>query len=89
MCIYFSFFLHGQLGEGLLGPSSGCGASLVAQTVKNPSTNAGDADLIPGLGRFPGEGSGNPLQYSCLRNPMNRGACGATVHVMKESDLTQ
>ena len=41
--------------------------------VKNPSANIGDAGLIPGLGRFPGAGNGNPLQYSCLRNPMNRG----------------
>ena len=36
--------------------------------------NAGDLGLIPGLGRFPGEGNGNPLQYSCLENPMDRGA---------------
>jgi len=37
--------------------------------VKNPPTSAGDMSLIPGLGRFPGEGNGNPLQYSCLENP--------------------
>ena len=36
--------------------------------------NAGDPDSIPGLGRFPGEGNGNPLQHSCLENPMDRGA---------------
>ena len=45
--------------------------------VKNPPTNAGyirDASLIPGLGRSPGEGNGNPLQYSCLQNPMDRAA---------------
>ena len=46
--------------------------------VKNPPVNAGgfirDADSIPGLGRYPGEGNGNPLQYSCLENPMDRGA---------------
>ena len=45
--------------------------------VKNPPTNAGDtreAGLIPGLGRFPGEGNGNTLQYSCLENPVDRGA---------------
>ena len=41
--------------------------------------NAGDPDSIPGLGRFPGEGNGNPLQYSCLKNPMDRGAWQATV----------
>ena len=42
--------------------------------VKNPLANAGDDDLIPGLGRSPGEGNGNPLQYSCLGNLMERGA---------------
>ena len=42
--------------------------------VKNLPTNVGDVGLIPGLGRFPGGGHGNPLQYSCLENPMDRGA---------------
>ena len=42
--------------------------------VKNLPANAGDLGLIPGLGRFPGEGNGNPLQYSCLENPIDRGA---------------
>ena len=50
--------------------------------------NAGDADLIPGSGRSSGEGNGNPLQYSCLGNPIDRGAWRATVHgVAKESDV--
>ena len=49
-------------------------ASLVAQMAKNPSANAGDAGLIPGLGRCPGEGNGSPLKYSCLVNSKNRGA---------------
>ena len=48
--------------------------------VKNPPANSGDAESIPGLGRSPGEGNGNPLQYSCLGNPMDRGAWWATVH---------
>ena len=56
------------------------------------SANAGDAgDLgsIPGLGRSPGEGNGNPLQYFCLQNPMDRGAWKAKDHrVAKESDTT-
>ena len=47
--------------------------------VKNLPVNAGDSGLIPGLGRSPGEGHGNPLQYSCLENPMDRGAWRATV----------
>ena len=42
--------------------------------VKNPPVNVGDAGLIPGWGRSPGEGNGNSLQYSCLENPMDRGA---------------
>ena len=57
--------------------------------VKNLPANAGDMSLIPGSGRSPGEGNGNPPQYSCLRNPMDRGAWGATVHeVAKELDTT-
>ena len=48
--------------------------------VKNLPTNAGHADLMPGAGRSPGEGNGNPLQYSCLGNPMDRGGWQATVH---------
>ena len=48
--------------------------------VKNLSANAGDTGLIPGSGRSPGEGNGNPLQHSCLEKPMNRGAWQATVH---------
>ena len=50
------------------------GTSLVAQTVKVSAYNAGHPGSIPGLGRSPGEGNGNPLQYSCLENPMDQGA---------------
>ena len=50
--------------------------------VQNPP--AGDAGLIPGLGRSPGGGSGNPLQYPCLENPMDRGAGWAIVHGVTE-----
>ena len=49
---------------------------------KESACNAGDLGLIPGLGRSPGEGNGNPLQYSCLENPMDRGTWQATVHVV-------
>ena len=56
---------------------------------KESSRNAGDttgtADLIPGLGRSPGEGNANPLQCSCLENPMDREAWGATVHRLLKS----
>ena len=47
---------------------------------KSSACNAGDLGLIPGLGRSPGEGNGNPLQYSCLENSMDRGSWQATVH---------
>ena len=57
--------------------------------LKNPPANAGDAGSIPGLGRSHGEGNGNPLQYSCPGNLMDRGAWRATVHgVAKESNTT-
>ena len=58
--------------------------------VKNTPSNVGDAGSIPELGKYPGEENGNLLQYSCLGNPMDRGAWKATVHgVTKESDTTQ
>ena len=63
--------------------------SLVAQTVKHLAYNAGDLGSILGLGRSSGEGSGNPLQYSCLENPMDRRAWWATVHWITESDTTE
>ena len=59
------------------------GASQVVLVVKNPPANAGDArdvGSIPGSGRSPGGEHGNPLQYSCLENPINRAAWQATVH---------
>ena len=55
--------------------------------VKNMPSNAEDMDLIPGSGRSPGEGNGNPFQYSCLGNRMNRGAWWATVHGVAELDM--
>ena len=56
--------------------------------IKNLPANAGevrDASSIPGLGRSPGEGNGNPLQYSCLENPMDRGALWAVIHGVTKS----
>ena len=50
---------------------------------------AGDLGSSPGLGRSPGEGNGNPLQDSCLENPMDRGAWQATVHSIAESNMTE
>ena len=60
--------------------------------VKNLLANAedsGDVGLIPGSGRFPGEGNGNPLQYSCLENPMDRGVWWVMVHGVKATENTK
>ena len=60
----------------------------MALEVKNPPANAGDirdVDSILELGRYPGEGHGNPLQYSCLKNPMDRGTWQAIVHRVSKS----
>ena len=53
--------------------------------VQNPSANAGDIGVIPGWGRSPGEGNGNPLQYSCLGDHMDRGAWQATAMGLQRS----
>ena len=55
--------------------------------VKNLPSNAGDVGSIPGSGRSPEEGNGDPLQYSCLENPMGRGAWRATVHGVMKSRM--
>ena len=64
--------------------------SQVVLAVKNPPANAEDirdVGLIPGLGRSPGGGHGNPLQYSCLENPMDRGVWQDTIHRVTKSWL--
>ena len=60
----------------------------VVKKKKKPAAQAGDMGSIPGSGRCPGEGNDNPLQYSCLENPLDRGAWRATVHGVTESDVT-
>ena len=65
--------------RGFLGGSDG----------KESVCHIGDPGSIPGSGRFPGEGNSNPLQYSCLENPMDRGAWPVTVHRVAESDTTE
>ena len=67
-------------------------ASQLALVIKKPPANAGDvrdAGLIPGLGRSPGGGHGNPLQYSCLKNPMDIGAWHTVHRVVKSLDMTE
>ena len=82
---YVQGFRSPNLDE-FLSLSSGMLASLVAQSVKNPpamqesACNAGDTGSIAGSGRSPGEGNGDPLWYSCLGNPMDRGAWQTTFH---------
>ena len=69
-------------------PTPHCKCDFVAQValvVKNPPASAEEAGLIPGSGRAPGEGNGNPFQYFCLENPMDRGARPATVHAVARS----
>ena len=73
-------FLTQELNQGLL-PCDFPGGS----DGKASACNTGDSGLIPELGRSPGEGNGNPLQYSCLENPMDRGAWWATVHRVPKS----
>ena len=79
MCLYYSNYLHVSTFLGFPDGS----------VVKNPPDNAGDAGSIPGLGRSLGKGNGNPFQYSCLENPMDRGTWWATVQRgHKELDMT-
>ena len=74
---------NSQLGQGHVLVMGFPGGSMV----KNPPAKVEDMSLIPGSERAPGEGNGNPLQYSCLGNPMDRGTWLVTVHgVTKESD---
>ena len=65
---------------------------VVTLVVRNPPVNAGavrDTGLIPGSGRSSGGGHGNPIQFSCLENPMDRGFLPAIVHGIAESDTTE
>jgi len=58
---------------------------LIGLVIKNQPANAGDVGSIPGLGKCPGEGNGNPFQYSCLKNSMDRGAWQTTVNGVTKS----
>ena len=87
MVVEMSIFL-----PGLLASVIPIGASQVVLVIKNPPANAGDIRdtcLIPGLGRSPGGGHGNILQYSCLENPMDRRLAGYSPWGHKELDATE
>ena len=76
--------------RGFPGGVGECHHSVVVKNLLVNAADIRDAGLIPGLGGFPGGGHGSPLQYSCLENPMGRGAWWATVHeVAKESDTPE
>ena len=61
---------------------------MTGSVIKESACNVGDLSSIPGLGRSPGEGNGNPLQYSCLENSVDRGAWRASLRSREESDTT-
>ena len=82
-CIFYNLYTPNFLGAS---------ASQVVLVVKTPPANAGgvrDTGSIPGSGRSPGGGHGNPLQYSCLENPMDRGVWSATLHGVAELNMTE
>ena len=85
---------HSLLGDSKCLASPKPGLNFTHSLVKNLPANANagdvrDTGLIPGSGSFPGEGNSNPLQHSCLENPMDRGAWWATVHRVPESRTTE
>ena len=73
--VQFYIYMYFYIYKGFPGSSAG----------KEFTCNAGDLGSIPGLGRSPGKGNGNPLQYSCLENPMDRGAWQSTVQGVAKS----
>ena len=82
LLLLFTFWFPGCETRGILGFPGG-------SVVKNPPTNAGDVGLISGSGRSPGGGNVNPLQYSCLENPINRSLAVYGLWGSKESDTTE
>ena len=86
----FSFFLMLWASVNLVIPNKFCVCVCYGGSdYRESSCNAGAPDLIPGLGRSPGEGIGNTPQYSCLENFMDRGAWWATICGAAESDMTE
>ena len=83
VCVFVCVHTHVLAGE-----ADYMSEGLEAHMVKNPPSNVRDRGLIPGSGRSPGGGHGNPPQYSCLENPKDRGGWWSTVHRVTKS-LTQ
>ena len=73
----------------ILGQACIYGCFPAGTVAKNMAANTGDTGSIPEAGRSPGEGNGNPFQYSCLGNPMDRGTWQAAVHGITESNTTE
>ena len=89
----FNLYLHTTqfLSEVSLWRQNDSSLEFCGSAGKESTWDAGDLGLVPVLGRSPGEGNGNPIQYSCLENPMNGEAWQATVHGVKKShsDMTE
>ena len=87
VCVSLDMDMIHSIVDSLKGPEDQCGLSRWLSG-KESACQAGDQGSSPGSGRSPGGGDGNPLQYSCLENPMDRETWWATVHGATESDLT-
>ena len=88
---HYNFIVYVVIAGRKISPHPSCSKGFpVGSEDKASACNAGDPGLIPELGRSPGEGNGNPLQYSCLENPMDRGAwAGYSPRGRKELDTTE
>ena len=91
LCVFFQLIqLDLNRIEGCLSFIMGAfGMTVVIKNLPSNTEDIRDVGSVPGLGRFSGEGNGNSLQYSCLENPIDKGAWQATVHGVAESDTTE
>ena len=84
-CVHFCFLNGDRYESYVYQPLFKVGCVVFGSDGKESACSAGDLDLIPGSGRYPGEGNNNPLQYPCLENPMDRGAWQDTVQGVTKS----